>query len=69
MRLAQHALRRVLAALEFVAHDGHFRIQVFLLDEAVDEAVGFQRDGELEVLVGGGEGLEVIDAVARTCCR
>ena len=34
------------------------------LDEAVDEAVGFERDAELEVLVGGGHGLEVVGAVA-----
>jgi len=45
------------------AHDGHLGIEVGLLDEAVHEAVRFERDGELEVFVGGGERLEIINAV------
>ena len=38
-------------------------MQVLALDEAVDQPVGFERDAELEVLVGGGHGLEVVGAV------
>ena len=54
----------VLAAFELVADDRHFRQQVFALDEAVDEPIAFESDAELEVLVGGGHGLEVVGAVA-----
>ena len=53
----------VLAAFELVADDGHFREQIFALDEAVDEPIGFEGDAEFEVLVGGGHGLEVVGAV------
>ena len=61
--LHEDALRAVLAALELVADDRHFRDQVLALDEAVDEAVGFELDAELEVLVGGRHGLEVVGAI------
>ena len=37
--------------------------QVLALDEAVDEAIGFEPDAELEVLVGGRHGLEVVGAI------
>ena len=54
----------VLAAFELVADDRHFRQQILALDEAVDETIAFESDAELEVLVGGGHGLEVVGAVA-----
>ena len=54
----------VLAAFELVADDRHFRQQVLALDETVDEPIAFESDAELEVLVGGGHGLEVVGAVA-----
>ena len=53
----------VLAPLELVADDGHLRGQVLPLDEAVDEPVALHRDAELEVVVGGGHGLEVVGAI------
>ena len=56
-------LRRVLAALELVADDRHLGEQVLALDEAVDQPVGLQLDGEFEVLVGGRQRLEVVGAV------
>ena len=63
--LHQHARRRVLASLEFVAHHGHLRIQVLLLDEAVHHAVGLEVNGELQVLVRGRQGLEIVHPIQR----
>ena len=61
--LHQNGPRVVLAHFKFVADHGHFRIQVGLPDETVDQAVRFQMEGELQVLVRGGHGLEVTGAV------
>ncbi len=63
--LVEDVLRRVLAALELVAHHRHLGGQVFVADEAVDEPVGFEVEGEVEVVVRGVEGLEVVGAVER----
>ncbi len=61
--LREDALGAVLAALELVAHHGELGEQILAAHEAVDEPVALQMDGELEVLVGGGERLEVVGAV------
>ena len=61
--LVEQVAGGVFAALELVAHDRHFREQIFLLDEAVDEAVGFQVEREVEVVLAGRQGLEVVRAV------
>ncbi len=63
MRWLSRLLRRVLAPLELVADDGHFREQVLLLDEAVHQAVGFELEGELQVVVAGRQRLEVVGAI------
>ncbi len=59
----EHALRAVLAALEFVAHHRHLGVEVLLRDERVDHPVGFHRERPVEILVGGGERLEIVGAV------
>ena len=61
--LAQNVLRVVFPHLEFVADDRHFREQVLALDIAVDQAVCFQADAELEVGFGGGHGFEIVRAI------
>ena len=61
--LRQHALGRVLARLELVADHGELGREVFGLDRAVDHAVGLELDGELEVLVAGRQGLEVVGPI------
>ena len=59
----EHAPRTVLAALELVAHHRHLGVEVLLRNERVDHPVGFHRERPVEILVGGGEGLEVVGAV------
>ncbi len=61
--LAEHRSRAVFALFKFIPHHGHFRGQIFALDVAVHHAVGFQPDGELQVLWRCGQGLIVIGAV------
>ncbi len=63
-----HALKQdpgwaVLADLKFVAHDAHFAVEIGARDAGVNHAVGFHFQGEAQILVGGGHGLEVIRAV------
>ena len=53
----------VFIALEFVAHDGHFAIEILAGDEGVDHAVGFHFQGPAQIFGGGVEGFEVIGAV------
>ena len=67
-RRAGHALTedrvgRVLTPLELVPHDGHFRREVFRLDEAVDHPIGFEPDRERQVVIVGGERLVVVGPV------
>jgi len=64
--LQQNLRGGVLALLEFVADDGHFRLQVFALHEAVDHPVGFQAEGEFQVVVAGRQRLVIISAVMRS---
>ena len=61
--LREDTLRAVLAALELVADNGELGEEVLPLDEAVDEPIALEVDGEVEVFVTGGEGLEVVRAV------
>ena len=63
MRSARHVAGDVLAALELVADDGHFDIEVCLADKAVDQPVGFEAESQIEVLVGGGQGFVIVGAV------
>ena len=56
-------MRRILPPLEFVAHDRHFRIEIFASDITVHEPVGFHADGKLQVFITCGESLIVIDPV------
>ena len=59
----EHALRTVLAALVFVADDRHLGVEVLLRDERIHHPVGFHRERPVEILVGGGERLEIVGAV------
>ena len=59
----QHALRAVLAALVFVADHGHLGVEVLFRDERIHHPVGLHRERPVEVLLGRGEGLEVVGAV------
>ena len=52
---------RVLATLEFVAHDGHLGLAVVVVELEVAHAVGLHLDGHGEVLAA--EGLVVVGAV------
>ena len=61
--LEQNPLRAVLAHLEFVAHDGHFAIEVGAGDAGVNHAVGFHFERPTQILLGGGHGFEVVGAV------
>ena len=63
--LVENTLGGIFAALEFIAHHGHFRIKVGLPDETVHQPVGFERNGEFQVFVRGGKGLEIVHAVHR----
>ena len=58
--LAEDVIGVVLPHLELVADHGHLGGQVFALDEAVDEPVGLEADGEVEVLVVGGHCLVIV---------
>jgi len=42
--LDQHTEWRVFAALVLIAHDSHFRIEVFFRDKRIDHAIGFHFD-------------------------
>ncbi len=59
----QHELRVVLAALELVAHHRHLRIEVALADVRVDHPVGFHPERPGEIVVAGGERLEIVGAI------
>ena len=61
--LIEDPRRRVLAPLELVPHHRHLRCQVLAPDVAVDHAVRFQPQGELQVLIAGREGFEVVGAI------
>lgn len=61
--LQQHPVGTVFPGLKLVAHDGHFRIEVFLGNEAVHHAVGFQIERPPEVVLGCLKGLEVVGAI------
>ena len=61
--LHQHARGVVLTGFELVAHHGELALEVFLLDEGIDHAVGFEVEGPAQVVVGGREGLEIVGAV------
>ena len=61
--LREDRLGRVLAGLELVADDRELGGEVLGLDGAIDHAVGLETDGELEVLIAGGQGLEVVGPV------
>jgi hypothetical protein len=60
-RLVQHFRRLVLPALKLVADDRHLRLAVGVGDEGVSHAVGFELDGELQLVRG--DGLEIVRAV------
>ena len=61
--LRENSLGAVLPALELIADDGELGEEILPLDEAVDEPVALEMDGEIEVFVAGREGLEVVRAV------
>jgi hypothetical protein len=61
--LAEDGGGLILAALQFVAHHGHFGVENLLVELDVDHAVGFQAEGPLQILVTGAEGLVVVGAV------
>ena len=61
--LHEHALRRILTPLEFIAHDRHFRIEIFASDKTVHEPIGFHTDGKLQVFITRSERLIVIDPI------
>lgn len=61
--LIENTFRAVFSAFEFVANDGEFGEEIFAGDEAVDEAVRFELDGEFEVLIVCGKSFEVVGAV------
>ena len=63
--LLQNPCRTVLAPFEFVANHGHFGIEEGLLHLRGDHAIGLQAQRPAQVVVGGGERLEVIGAVRR----
>ena len=56
-------MRLVLAHLELVAHHGHFAVEILLLDEGIDHAVGFEIERPAQVFLGGIEGFVVVGAV------
>src|ERR1051326_5336007 len=62
---AQHALRAVFAALEFVAYDGHFGVEDLFGEFDVHHAVGFEAECPLQIFIGGGNGFVIIGAVGR----
>ena len=49
--------------LELVAHHGHLAVEVLLAHERVHHAVGFQAERPVQVVLGGGQRLEVVGAV------
>ena len=63
--IRQHLCRHVLAPLELVADDGHFRLQVLAFHETVDHPVGLQVNGELQVVVVGRQRLVIVRPVKR----
>ena len=62
--LKKHAARIVVAALEFVSHHGHFAVQIFLRDEAVDHAIRLQRERKTQVIGVCRELLVIVGALA-----
>ena len=64
--LAQNAASGIFASFKFIAHNGHFRFEVLAFDITINQAVGFQADGEFEVLVVGGQRFKVIDPIIRS---
>ncbi len=65
--LIEDRRRAVLAALEFVADDRHLRCEILATNQTVDHPVGFETNGELEILIGGRQCLVVIGAVEPGC--
>ncbi len=63
--LLQDAQRVVLAHLEFVANHAEFRIEVLSGDMAVHHPVRFERQAELQILLGRRQRLEVVRPVVR----
>jgi hypothetical protein len=59
--LRENARRVVVVALEFVAHDRHFRAAIRIRDERIAHAIGFHLDREIEI--SGRYGLKVIRAI------
>ena len=61
--LRENSLGAVLPALELIADNSELGEKILPLDEAVDEPVALEMDGEVEVFVAGREGFEVVRAV------
>ena len=61
--LRENSFGAVLPALKLIADDGELGEKILPLDEAVDEPVALEMDGEVEVFVAGREGFEVVRAV------
>jgi hypothetical protein len=61
--LEEHAARVVFAHLELVSHHGHLAFEILLGHEGVHHAIGFHGDRPFQVVVGPGQGLEVVGAV------
>ena len=62
--LAKHPGRGIFTALKLVADDGHLRLQILLLDEAVHEPVGLEIKGEFQIFIGRHQRLVIIHPVA-----
>ena len=60
---AQNAARIVLAQLEFVADDGHFRLQVLRSHERMHHPIRFEIKRPREIGIGGRHRLEVVRAI------
>ncbi len=61
--LLENVLRVVLAHLELIANDGHFREQIFALHVAIDQPIRFELDAEFQVLVARGHGLVIVRSI------
>ncbi len=61
--LDQNAERRIFALFVFVAHHGHFAIEVFPGDKRMQHAIGFHVDRPFQVVIAGLEDFIVIGAV------
>jgi len=61
--LKQDAGGGIFTHLEFVAHHGHFAIEIGARDAGVNHAVRLEFEREAQILVRGGHGFEVVGAV------